>query len=57
MKGFMEKRQLTNNYVQNGGRRLWSFIDVYKETKVRLEGYMTASTSGITTNGRSKPRS
>ena len=57
MKDFMSKRQLTNNYVQNGGRKLLSFIDAYKETKVRLECYMTTSTSGITTNGKSKPRS
>ena len=42
---------------KNGRRRLWSFIEVYKETKVRLVCYMTTSTSGITTNGRSKPRS
>ena len=56
MKDFMSKRQLTNNYVQNGGRKLLSFIDVYKETKVRLEYYMTTSTSDITTNG-SKSRS
>ena len=34
-----------------------SFIDVHRETKVRLECYMATSTSGITTNGRSKPRS
>ena len=53
----MAKRQLTNNYVQKGGIKLLSFIDVYMETKVRLECYMTASASGITTNGRSKPRS
>ena len=32
---------------KNGARRLWSFIDVYKETKVRLACYMTTSTSGI----------
>ena len=41
MKDFMAKRQLTDNYVQNGGRKLLSFVDVYKETKVRLECYMT----------------
>ena len=56
----MPKRQLTNNYVQknkHGGRRLWSFIYVCKETKARLLCYMTTSRSRITTNGRSKPRS
>ena len=37
MKDFMAKRQLMNNYVQKGGRKLLSFIDIYKETKVRLE--------------------
>ena len=57
MKDFMAKRQLTNNYVQNSGRNLLSFIDVCKETKERLECYMTTSTSGIKTNRRSKPRS
>ena len=56
MKDFMTKRQLTKNYVENG-RKLWSFIDVFKETKVRLDRYMTTYTSGITTNGRGKPRS
>ena len=57
MKDFMAKRQLTNNYVQNSGRNLLSFIDVCKETKERLECYMTTSTSGIKTNRISKPRS
>ena len=57
MKDFMAKRQLTNNYVQNSGRKLLSFIDVYIEAKVRLECYMTISTNGITTSGRCKPRS
>ena len=49
------KQLCTKN--KNGLRRLWSFINVYKEIKVRLVCYMTTSTSGITTNGRSKPRS
>ena len=42
---------------KNVGRRLWSFIDVYKETKVRVACYMATSTNDITTNGRSTPRS
>ena len=42
---------------RDGGRRLWCFIDVYKETKVRVVCYMATSTNGITANRRSKPRS
>ena len=37
-----EKQLCTKN--KDGGRRLWSFIDVYKETKVRLVYYMATST-------------
>ena len=42
---------------KDGGRRLWCFIDIYKEAKVIVVCYMATSTNGITTNGRSKPRS
>ena len=54
--GFYVKKAIDKQLCTNGGRKLLSFIDVYKKTKVRLECYMTTSTSGITTNG-SKPRS
>ena len=37
MKDFTAKRKLMKNYVEKGGRKLLGFIDVYKETKVRLE--------------------
>ena len=42
---------------KDGGRRLWCFIDVYKEAKVRIVCYMATSTNGIITNGKSKSRS
>ena len=50
-----DKQLCTKN--KNGRGRLWSFIEVYKEIKVRLVCYMTTSTNAITTNGRSKPKS
>ena len=40
---------------KDGGRELRSFIDIHKETKVRVACYMAASTNGITTNRTSKP--
>ena len=50
-----DKQLCTKN--KDTGRSLWYFIDAYKETKVRAVCYMATSTNGITTNGRSKPRS
>ena len=42
---------------KDGGRELSSFIDIHKETKVRVACYMATSTNGKTTNGTSKPNS
>ena len=40
---------------KDGGRELSSFVDIHKETKVRIACYMATSTNGRTTNGTSKP--
>ena len=40
---------------KDGGRELSSFIDINKETKVRVACYMATSTNDKTTNGTSKP--
>ena len=50
-----DKQLCTKN--KDCGRRLWCFIEIYKETKVKAVCYMATSTNGITTNGGSKPRS
>ena len=42
---------------KDGGRRLGSFINVYKDIKVRVVYYMATSPNDKTTNEISKPRS